>query len=89
MLALEFAGEHVSGCSEHADALIRNVAASADDQLQIAVSNRVRHHQDGKACMPYALGDHLRKGSERGTDHRDGGDAKIFEFDRVTRGPGG
>jgi hypothetical protein len=89
LLALELAAERISGGGEQANALIRNVLAPAFYQLLIAIADRMRHHENGKAGMPYALGDYLREGRERGADHRNSGDTEVFEYDRVTRGPGG
>ena len=89
LLALELVSECISRSGEQANALIRDVLASFPDQLLAAIANRMRHDKDGKARMPYTFTDHLREGCKRGADHRDSGNAEIFECGRVTRGPGG
>ena len=70
-------------------ALLRDTRAVFSNHVIIPVSQRVRHDNEWKAHVAYPFGYDLRERREGGADNRNGRNAEVFEFGRVTRGPGG
>ena len=88
-LAFKLAGQLIGGSGQDTYAIQCDLLAPATYGAFVAVTDGVRHDNDGKTQVPRAFARNLTQRGESGADDGYSWYSEIFELYRVTRGPWG
>lgn len=88
-LTFELAGQLLNRSRQDPHTVQCDFFAAATYCVFVAVTDRMRHYDDGKTQMPRAFARDLTQRGEGRADDGYSGYSEIFELYRVTRGPWG